>query len=240
MPLMSTVIDSSGGKVIGGGGPGGRMPSGKLNSHPPMSMSIQSMQILKNQRLHGMTVPSSVALGASTEVVTGKIKAVGTSDVVVVGSELSVSVGDAVGTNVTEDPSDKVMTLSVVIPVGKVTALELSEMMVRPPEFVVVVSIGGGSTLLDPERVPLVVFEGTALVVPGEPLLVGTGKGATSEVVPLVVPRGALPVAPGGMTPDAVPVGEELGLKVTIDPPGSVTTLVVEISVGIVTAPDAE
>lgn len=238
MPLMSTVIDSSGGKVIGGGGPGGRTPSGKLNSHPPMSMSIQSMQRLKNQRLHGMTVPSSVALGASTEVVTGKIRPSGASDVVVVGDTLREFVGDAVGTKVTEDPSDKVMTLSVVIPVGTVTALELSEIMVRPSEFVVV-SIGGGSTLLDPGTIPLVAFEDTALVVPEEPLLVGTGKGATFEVVPLVVPTGALPVAPGGMTLESVPVGEELGLKVIIDPPGSVTTLVVETSVGIVTAPDA-
>lgn len=244
MPLMSTVIDSSGGKVIGGGGPGGRVPSGRLNSHPPTSMSIQSMQILKNQRLHGMTVPSSVAFGASTEVVTGKIKPIGTSDVVVVGCTLMESVGNAVGTNVTEDPPGRVMTLPVVMPVGMVTASELSEMIVRPSEFVVV-SIGSGRTLLVPGGVTLMVPEGTTLVVPGGALLLlATGGGAIVEAVLLVVPRGALLVAPeAGATLEAVllvvPVGEELGLNVMIDPPGSVTTLAVETSVGIVMAPDA-
>lgn len=58
---------------MGGGGPGGRMPSGMSINQPPMSVSSQSRQKLKNQKLHGMTVPSSVAWGSETEVVTGKM-----------------------------------------------------------------------------------------------------------------------------------------------------------------------
>jgi hypothetical protein len=39
VPLMLTEMESDGGKVIPGGGPGGRTPVGRLNSQPPMLIS---------------------------------------------------------------------------------------------------------------------------------------------------------------------------------------------------------
>lgn len=63
VPLMPIEMESDGGKVIPGGGPGGRIPSGKLNSQPPISIFPKRMHMLKNQRLHGITVPPSVAFG---------------------------------------------------------------------------------------------------------------------------------------------------------------------------------
>lgn len=73
MPLILTVMDNDGGKVIGGGGPGGRMPVGRLNAHPWMLMSIQLMQRLKNHRLHGMMLPFTVPCGDGTGVTTGSM-----------------------------------------------------------------------------------------------------------------------------------------------------------------------
>jgi hypothetical protein len=61
VPLMLTEMESDGGKVIPGGGPGGRTPVGRLNSQPPMLISPNRMHKSKNQRLQGISVPPSVA-----------------------------------------------------------------------------------------------------------------------------------------------------------------------------------
>ena len=74
VPLVLTWIP--GGNVIGGGGPGGRMPSGKSNSQPPMFVSSQLRQRSKNHRLHGISVPPSVGFGSETEVVIGMMTSV--------------------------------------------------------------------------------------------------------------------------------------------------------------------
>lgn len=91
-PSLLNVIDAPGGKVIGGGGPGGRVPSGRSKIQPPMTVSSQSRQKSKNQKLHGISVPPSVGFGSETEVVTGVIPA--TSSVVDEDGTSSVLVDD--------------------------------------------------------------------------------------------------------------------------------------------------
>lgn len=65
VPLMLMEMESEGGKVIPGGGPGGRTPVGRLNIQPPMSISPNRMHKSKNQRLQGISVPPSVAFACT-------------------------------------------------------------------------------------------------------------------------------------------------------------------------------
>lgn len=79
------------------------MPGGRIIFHPKMG----PIQMLKNHRLQGMTKPSSVGLGSSTEVVTGMTTL---SSVVVVGGGVVCVDGDEL-----PSPSRDVTWLSPVV-----------------------------------------------------------------------------------------------------------------------------
>lgn len=129
VPLMLMLNVALGSIENGGGGPGGYVPGGKLISQPSMSKSSHRMHILKNHRSHGMTEPSSVAPGSSTEVVTGSMKPPG---VVVVGPEVIGGLFNP-GLMVVVCPFGFVVTIGVVIPVGSVmTDSSVLEMIVWP------------------------------------------------------------------------------------------------------------
>ena len=124
-----------GSMVIVGGGPGGRIPGGMLNSQPKMLMSKKSIQLEKNQRLQGISVPPSVALGAGTEVLTGNKNPAG---IVVDEEVVEVVVGRGPGINVISTPSGSVIVVACVRPVGMVKPSPDSDTIVSPAELVVV------------------------------------------------------------------------------------------------------
>lgn len=137
LPLMLIVMCKEGGKVIGGGGPGGRIPSGRLNSQPKTWKSSHEMQRLKNQRLHGITVPPSEALGEETEVRTGNMAPAGRVD------ELLVTLGGGPGgVNVNGRPSPLVIVTGSVNPVGMVNCPPEFDMTVCPAALEVVKGSG--------------------------------------------------------------------------------------------------
>lgn len=108
---MLMVIPKPGGIDIVGGGPGGTIPGGFTMTQPNMSRSSHRMQIVKNHKLQGMTVPVSVGLGSSTGVVTGMIQPPSADDsVVVVGGAVTEASVDSGGFIVVTCPSDKVET----------------------------------------------------------------------------------------------------------------------------------
>lgn len=138
-PMVLISIERDGGNVIGGGGPGGRITTGRLNNQPVTSRSSQLIQMLKNQVLQGMTLPSSVPVGSGTGVVMGIIPPATSVEVVLDdGGEVivgEVGVPGSVVTSVAE-----LSGLSVVIEVSVVDGeASVEDGTTEPSEFVDVV-----------------------------------------------------------------------------------------------------
>lgn len=143
-PIIDVVIDNEWGKVIGGGGPSGRIPYGRLNSQPEMLMSSQLIQMLKNQTLQGITDPSSVPFGSGTGAVTGKMIPPATSVEVevdggeITGGDVGVSGGCVI---VLTEPSELVVITVVPLVTGEVESLPDVIVLNEPSEFVVVITV---------------------------------------------------------------------------------------------------
>jgi hypothetical protein len=148
---MLTEMDNAGGNVIAGGGPGGYVPGGKVIFQPRTLRSSHEMQIKKNQRSQGISVPFSVALGSVTEVVTGYIGA-GESEVVLLegGEVMGPSELGKVGSGVVF--GDDVAVGSVVI--------------VEPSLFVVVTEGGRADAVME------LCSDSVAVVTPSEDVVV--------------------------------------------------------------------
>lgn len=139
------------------------MPGGRLIFQPSMLVSSHEMQILKNQRLHGISVPSSVALGSGTDVVTGNTPASA------VELELVSVGGDVVG------PGAVVASGPVVIPSDVRSGVVLGDVEVVEVDVIV------------PPLLSMITLEGESVddmlkLCPGPKMVLGATGGAVVEI----------------------------------------------------------